>query len=180
MFRHKVHCWRWLRAVKQAVTVADELNLAYRLRQRQIVKSRETNPITNEWQAVAEHQGEFRFLRIAQASIVEIELPGRVLVGNLKARRLEKKILQVIIFDRRLLVQLDHRRLFCNRDFCPRHFRHDLLTHLAPIIVRRGSRNRLTGDSDLSCFGRLSRTRLPCGEKQNQYCQDDQPRVIAK
>src|ERR1700756_2695057 len=119
MFRHKVHCWRWLRAVKQAVTVADELNLAYRLRQRQIVKSRETNPITNEWQAVAEHQGEFRFLRIAKASIVEIELPGRVLVGNLKARRLEKKILQVIIFDRRLLVQLDHRRLFCNRDFCP-------------------------------------------------------------
>ena len=30
MFRHKVHCWRWLRPIQQAVTAADELNLAYR------------------------------------------------------------------------------------------------------------------------------------------------------
>src|SRR5262249_46060220 len=84
MFCHKVHCWRWLGSIQQAVTAADELNLAYRLRQRQVVKSGETNPVTHQWQAVAEHQGELGFLRIAQASIVEIELPGRVLVSNLK------------------------------------------------------------------------------------------------
>ena len=154
MFRHKVHCWRWLGSIQQAATAADELNFAYRLRQRQIVKGRETNPVTHEWQAVAKHQGELGFLRIAQASIVEIELAGRVLVGNLKARGLEKKILQVIIFDRRLLVQLDNRRLFRDRDLRARNFRHDVLAHLPPIVVRCRTGNRFAGDSDPRRFGR--------------------------
>src|SRR5258707_6408005 len=115
MFCHKVHCWRWLGSIQQAATAADELNLAYAWRQRQIVEDRETDPVTHEWEAIPRHEGELGFLRIAQASIVEIELPGRVLIGNLKARRFEKKVLQVIIFHRWLLVQLDDGRLF--RDF---------------------------------------------------------------
>src|SRR5262249_35304112 len=97
-----------VRVRKATVTAADELNLAYGLRQRQIVQSGEANPVTHQWQAIPKYEGELGFLRIAQASIVEIELAGRVLVGNLKARRLEKKILQVVIFDRRLLIQLDN------------------------------------------------------------------------
>ena len=66
MFRYKVHYWRWFGSIKQAVAAADELNLAYALRQRQIVKSRETNPITHERQAVPKHEGKLGFLRIAQ------------------------------------------------------------------------------------------------------------------
>ena len=113
------------------------------LRQRQIIESRETNPITHEWQAVPKHQGELGFLRITQASIAEIELPRRMLVRNQETRRLEKSVLQVIIFQRRLLVQLDDRRFFRDRDFRARYFRHDVLPHLPPIVVRRRSRNWL-------------------------------------
>ncbi len=58
MFGYKVHYWRWFRTVKQTVAAADGLNLAYALRQRQIVKSREANPITHEWQAVPKDQSE--------------------------------------------------------------------------------------------------------------------------
>src|SRR5215468_9153587 len=180
MFCHKVHCWRWLGSIQQAVTAADELNLAYRLRQRQVVKSGETNPVTHQWQAVAEHQGELGFLRIAQASIVEIELPGRVLVSNLKARCLEKEILEVIIFDRRLLVQLDYRCLFCDGDFGSRYFRHDVLPHFTPIVVRRWTRNRFTSDGDLSRFCSLSVARLPSDEKQGQECESNEPSIFAK
>ncbi len=57
---------RGLRPIKQAVASADKLNLAYALRQRQIVKSRETNPITHERQAVPKHEGKLGFLRITQ------------------------------------------------------------------------------------------------------------------
>ena len=180
MFRHKVHCWRRLRPVKQTVAAADELNLAYALRQRQIVKSRETDPITHKWQAVPKHEGELGFLRIAQASIVEIELPGRVLVRNQKPRRLEKKILQVIIFHRRLLVQLDDRCLFCDRDFRAGHFRHDVLAHFAPIVVRRRSRNRFARNGDLSCFRRLRLAGLSCDEKQSQRCEGNDPSIVAQ
>ena len=180
MFRNKVHRWRWFGAIQQAVTAADELNLAYRLRQRQIVKGREANPVTHEWQAVAKHQGELRFLGVAQASVVEIELAGRVLVGNLKARRLEKKILQVIIFDRRLLVQLDDGCLFCDRDFRSRYFRHDVLSHFAPIVMRRRSRNRFARNSDLSCFRRLRLAGLSCDEKQSQHCEGNHPSIVAQ
>ena len=178
MFRHKVHCRRWFGSVKQAVTAADELNLAYGLRQRQIVQSGEANPVTHEWQAISKHEGELGFLRIAQASIVEIELAGRVLVGNLKARRLEKKILQVIIFDRRLLIELDNGRLLRDRDFRSRYFRHDVLPHLAPIVMGRRSRNRFSRDSDLSCFCSLSVAMLPGDEKQSQKCERNEPSIV--
>ena len=130
--------------------------------------------------AIPKHEGELGFLRIAQASIVEIELPGRVLVGYLKARRLEKKILQVIIFDRRLLVQLDDRRFFRDGDLGARNLRHDMLAHLPPIVVRCRSRNRFTGDCDLSCFCSLSVARLPSNEKQNRKCQSNEPSIVAE
>ncbi len=156
------------------------MNLAYALRQRQIVKSRETNPITHEWQAVPKHKGELGFLRIAQAPIVEIELPGRVLLRNQKSWRLDEKILLVIIFHWRLLVELDDRRFFCDRDFRSRYFRHDVLSHFAPIVVRRRSRNRFARNSDLSCFRSLRLAGLSCDEKQNQHCEGNDPSIVAQ
>ena len=93
MFRHKVYCWRWLRPVKQAAAAADELNLAYALRQRQIIQSRETDPVTHKGKAVPKHEGKLGFLRITQAPIAEIELARRMLVRNQETRRLGKKLL---------------------------------------------------------------------------------------
>jgi hypothetical protein len=44
------------------------------LRQWQIVKSRKTNPITHEWQAVPKHKSELGFLGIAKSTVVEVKL----------------------------------------------------------------------------------------------------------
>ena len=70
-------------------------------------------------------QRKLGFLGIAKPTIVKVELSRRVLLRHQEARRLEKKVLQIIVFDRRLLVQLDDCCLFCDRDFSPRYFRHD-------------------------------------------------------
>jgi hypothetical protein len=98
MFRHKVHCWRWLRPVEQAATAADELNLTDALRQRQIIKSRETDPVTHERKTIPKHQGKLGFLWITQAPIAEIELTWRMLLRDQETRRLEKSFLQVVYF----------------------------------------------------------------------------------
>jgi len=107
MSRHKVYRGRWLGSVKQTVPAADELNFAYGLRQREIVKSGETDPVTCERQAVPKYRGELGFLRITQAPITEIELAWRMLLRDQETRRLEKGALQVVILQRRLLVQLN-------------------------------------------------------------------------
>ena len=67
MFGYKVHYWRWFGSVKQTVATANELNLFYALRQRQIVKCRETNPTAHQGQTVTKHEGKLGFLWIAQA-----------------------------------------------------------------------------------------------------------------
>jgi hypothetical protein len=51
-------------------------------------------------------------LDIWKAPIAKIELTRRVLFRNQETRRLKKKTLQIIIFQRRLFVQLDDRRFF--------------------------------------------------------------------
>jgi len=160
MFGYKVHYWRWFGTVKQTVAAADELDLAYALGQRQIIKSRETNPITHERQAVPQHKGKFGFLWIAQAPIAEIELARCVLLRNQKPRRLGKKFLQVVIFHRRLLIELDDCRLFSDGDFRAGYFRHDVLAHLPEIVVRCWSCNRFACDCDPPCFCCLRITRL--------------------
>ena len=117
MFRHKIYYRCRLRPIKQTVTAADELNLAYALRQRKIVKSRKTNPITHERQAVPKHQSKLGFLWITQPPIAEIELPRRVLLRNQETRCLGEEFLLIVVLHRRLLVELDDGCLFCDRDF---------------------------------------------------------------
>src|SRR5689334_10076587 len=45
-FRHKIDCRRRLGSVKQTASAADKLNLTHRLRERQVIQRRKTNPIT--------------------------------------------------------------------------------------------------------------------------------------
>src|SRR6478609_1548452 len=152
IFCYKVHYWRRLRSVKQAAAAANELNFFYALRQRQVVKSRKPNPITHQRQTVPKDKGELGFLRVAQSSVAEIKLSWRVLLRNQKSRGFDEKILVVVIFYWRLLVELDHRRFFRDCDCRALYFRQEVLPHLSEIIVRCRRCYGLTRDDDSGCF----------------------------
>ena len=83
------------------------MDLTYALRKRLIVERGKTNPLTHEGQAILEEEGVFGFLRIPQAAITVIELARVLLFRNQQSRRLGKEFLQVVVFDRRLLVEFD-------------------------------------------------------------------------
>jgi len=85
-----------------------------------------------------------------------------VLLSNQKSRGFDEKLLFVVIFHWRLLVELDDRRFFCDGDFRARYFRHEVLAHLPEIVVRGWSCNGLSRDDDPGCFYSLGRAVVPC------------------
>ena len=113
-----VHRRGGLGTVEQAAATTDLLDLGHTLRHGKIVKRRKTDPVAGQRNAVHQNGDEFRFLRIAQTAIAEIELTGRVLLGDKEAGRLGEELLEIVVRDGRLLVELDHRGLFCDRDLC--------------------------------------------------------------
>ena len=113
---------------------------------------------------------------LPKSPVVEIKLSWRVLLRNQESWCLDEKLLLVIIFHWRLLIELDDRRLFCDRDFRSRTSGMMCCRIFAQIVVRRRSRNRFSRNSDLSCFRSLSVAigRLPT-QKQNQNCERQRP-----
>ena len=85
-----------------------------------------------------------------------------MLLGNQKSWRFNEKILLVVIFYWRLLVELDYRRFFRDCDCRALYFRQDVLPHLSEIVVRCRSCNGLTCDDDSGRFYSLGRAVLPC------------------
>src|SRR5262249_50813575 len=79
MPHHKVNRRRGLGSVEKAASTPDFLDLAYTLRDGQIVERRKADPVTRQGQTIHERRDKFGLLRITKTAIAEIELAGCVL-----------------------------------------------------------------------------------------------------
>src|SRR3954470_17933221 len=78
---------RGLGSVEQAGATTDHLDLADGLWQRKIIERRKPDPIGHERNAVLQNQGVLGLLRIAEASVTNVEFARRLLLGDQHTRR---------------------------------------------------------------------------------------------
>ena len=129
---------RGFRSVQQAGTAADQLDFRQALRQRHRVQGREADPVGFERDAVLQHQHVFRFLRIAEAAVAQVELGRRRLLRDHHARRACQQLLQVVVDHGGLRVEVRDRGLLGHGDPGAVDFRHLMLQFgldvLAPVV----------------------------------------------
>src|SRR5664279_4102855 len=108
MARDKVDRWCRFRTVKQAAAATDHFNFADALGQRQKVKGGKSDPIAGQRNTIHQYGDEFRFLRITETAITEIELSWCVLFSDEQPGRFNEEFLLVVVHDHGLVIKLDH------------------------------------------------------------------------